>query len=264
MIESINAMFDLSGQVALITGGGRGIGLSMAHALVAAGCAVALQDIDLAVAQQEADTINKTGGKAMAFGGDIFDMSLPAKLVAEVVEKFGRLDILVNNAAPQQQKRWTDLTVEDFEQGLRSVLISPFLFIQQVLPIFQEQRSGRIINLGSIQQRAANPDMLPYSVSKGALERITLGLCRELAKDNITINQIAPGWINTYRNREQLDSSEKVAQLGRDHVPIGRLGVADDFRGVILLLCSKAGDYITGETIYIDGGLGAGARPWCD
>jgi NAD(P)-dependent dehydrogenase (short-subunit alcohol dehydrogenase family) len=97
--------------------------------------------------------------------------------------------------------------------------------------------------------------MLAYSISKGGLEKITTGLAREMAHHNVTINQIAPGWINTYRNRHHLTSPEMVAELGKARVPMGRLGEPDDFRATILYLCSRAGDYITGQTIFIDGGL---------
>jgi gluconate 5-dehydrogenase len=257
MSESISAIFDLTGKVALLTGSGRGIGLAMAQTLTVAGCAVALQDIDLTVAQKEADAINQLGGRAIAFGGDICDLTLPARLVAEVIQQFGRLDILVNNASIQQQKPWTQVTVDEMRQQFDADLISPILFMQTVWPIFKQQQSGRIINIGSVQQRAANPGMFPYSLSKGALEKITKGLCKDLAKDNITINQVAPGWINTHRNRHHLTSPEVVEQMGKKHVPIGRIGEPKDFRGIILLLCSEAGSYITGQTIFVDGGMGS-------
>ena len=250
-------MFDLSGQVALITGAGRGIGLAMAQALAAAGCAVALQDIDLPIAQQQADAINKTGAKAVAFGGDIYDLTLPARLVTEVIQQLGQLNILVNNAAVQLEKNWLSVSAEELQKEFQADLISPILFIQTVWPIFKLQKSGRIINLGSVQQRAATPGMFPYSISKGALEKITRGLCREMAQHNVTINQIAPGWISaTHRNRKQLSSPEVIAEMGK-HVPLGRLGEPGDFRGIILLLCSAAGSYITGQSIFVDGGMSA-------
>jgi NAD(P)-dependent dehydrogenase (short-subunit alcohol dehydrogenase family) len=252
-----DAMFELSGKVALFTGAGRGIGLAMAQSLAEVGCAVAIQDIDLEVAKSEADAINRTGRKAIAYGGDVTDTALPAQLVAEVIRDFGRLDVLVNNAAIQTEKNWIEITANEIERDLRADLITPILFIQQVVPIFRRQRFGRIINIGSIQQRQANGHMFAYSIAKGGLEKVTSGLARELAKDNITINCIAPGWINTYRNRHHLASPEKVQEVGKAHVPIGRLGEPDDFRGIIRLLCGPAGDYITGQSIYVDGGMGA-------
>lgn len=255
MSDAISALFDMSGKVALLTGAGRGIGLAMAKALSSAGCAIALQDIDLDVARAEAAAINSSGGRAVAFGGDICDLTLPARLIGEVVKEFGRLDVLVNNASIQMPKPWTQETTAGIEEQFAADLISPILFIQQAYAIFKQQKSGRIINMGSVQQRGATGDMFPYSISKGGLEKITAGLCREMASNGVTINQIAPGWCNTHRNRDYLTTPEVVAQLGKKHVPIGRLGEPDDFRGIILLLCSNAGSYITGQQIFIDGGL---------
>jgi NAD(P)-dependent dehydrogenase (short-subunit alcohol dehydrogenase family) len=255
MDNAVASMFDLTGQVAVLTGAGRGIGLAMAQTLAAAGCSIALQDIDESIAQQEVDAITQTGGRAIAFGGDIRDLTLPARLISQVMNHFGRLDILVNNASIQSGAPWTECKVEDMRENLEADLISPIVFIQQVWPILKQQRSGRIINIGSIQQRAVNPRMMPYSLSKGGLEKVTRGLCREMAACNVTINQIAPGWVNTYRNRHQLTSPEVVEQLGKTRIPLGRLGEPSDFRGIILLLCSPAGSYITGQTIFVDGGL---------
>jgi NAD(P)-dependent dehydrogenase (short-subunit alcohol dehydrogenase family) len=258
MNDSLATLFDLSGKVALLTGAGRGIGLAMAKTLAAAGCAIALQDIDLSIAQEETIAINAAGGKAIAYGGDIADMSLPGRLVSDVLKDFGRLDVLVNNASVQAEKHWMELSVEEIEHDFHADLLSPILFIRQVWPIFKKQHSGRIINMGSIQQRRANPGMFPYSISKGGLEKITSGLAREMARENVTINQIAPGWISaTHRNRHHLTTPEVVEDLGKQNVPVGRLGNPNDFRGIILLLCSDAGHYITGQTIFIDGGLSA-------
>jgi len=257
MAHSVEALFEMTGKVALLTGAGRGIGLAMARMLSAAGCAIALQDIELPVAQAEVDAINRDGGKAAAFGGDIRDLTLPARLTAQVLETFGRLDVLVNNASIQATTHWSQVPVEQMQEHFNADLISPILFIQQAWPIFKQQKSGRIINIGSVQQRGANPGMFAYSISKGGLEKLTSGLYREMAEFNVTINQIAPGWINTYRNRGQLTSPEVVEKVGRQNVPIGRLGVPDDFRGIILLLCSNAGSYITGQSIFVDGGLSA-------
>jgi NAD(P)-dependent dehydrogenase (short-subunit alcohol dehydrogenase family) len=250
-----DVMFDMTGKVALFTGAGRGIGLAMAQSLADAGCAVAIQDIDLQVAQAEAQAINAAGGKAIAYGGDVTDITLPARLIADVIRDFGRLDVLVNNASIQSEKDWLEVKPEEFERDMRADLLVPILLLQLAVPLFKQQRSGRIVNIGSVQQRRANRNMLAYSLSKAGLEKITLGLARELAKDNITINCIAPGWINTLRNRHYLTSPEVVQQMGKAHVPMGRLGEPSDFRGIIRLLCSSAGQYITGQTIYVEGGM---------
>ncbi len=252
-----DAIFNMRGTVTLLTGAGRGIGLAMAKAIASAGGAVAIQDIDLAIAQREVDAINQTGGKAIASGGDIADLTLPARLVADVMERLGGLHVLVNNASIQEMKHWMQVTPAEMEAQHRANVISPLLFIQQAVPIFRKQKFGRIVNIGSIQQRGANPDMLPYSLSKGALEKLTKGLARELARDNITMNLIAPGWINTYRNSGFFKSQDVVIEAGKKAVPLGRIGEPEDFAGIALLLCSQAGRYITGQSIFVDGGMSA-------
>ena len=257
MTSSIFDIFDMTGQVALLTGAGRGIGLAMAQTLAAVGCAVAVQDIEPGVAQAEVDAINSAGGRAIALGGDIRDLALPQRLIGEVVNRLGRLDVLVNNGSIQQEKNWTQVNAKEIQQQFEADLVSPILFIQEAWKIFKQQRSGRIINIGSVQQRAATAEMFAYSISKGGLEKVTHGLCREMAKYNVTINQIAPGWCNTYRNRAHLPSPEVAAEVGKKNIPIGRLGVPEDFRGIALLLCSSAGSYITGQSIFVDGGMSA-------
>lgn len=248
--------FRLDGRIALITGSGRGIGLGIARALVSAGCAVALQDIDLPVAQQEAQRMEQEGGRAIALGGDITDLSLPARAVQETVARLGGLHILVNNASIQAGKPWPEMSVEEMERQARADLLSPLVFSQAALPHLRQGGYGRIINIGSIQQKAGNPHMIVYSMSKAALVNLTTGLARSLAKEQITVNLIAPGWYNTLRNRDSFPDAEALKNAGR-HVPIGRIGEPDDCGGAALLLCSPAGAYITGQSLFVDGGLSA-------
>ena len=129
------------------------------------------------------------------------------------------------------------------------------LLCQQAVPIFRGQGFGRIINLGSIQQKTGNASMLPYAASKSALENITKALARELAKDQITVNMLSPGWFNTWRNRHDFKTPEDMIATGKRAVPLGRIGEPQDCGGVALLLCSDAGAYITGQTIFVDGGM---------
>lgn len=252
-MESVN--FRLDGKAALVTGAGRGIGLGIARALASAGCAVAIQDIELDVAQREADAINREGGRAIALGGDITDLSLPKQLVRQTVEKFGGMHILVNNAAIQIEKRWTDFTVEEIHRVVDADFVSLILLCQEVAPIFSRQKLGRIINIGSIQQRVGNPDMLPYSMAKAAMENLTRGLARVLAPDGITVNLLCPGYFNTWRNRDQFQTPQDLIERGRQYVPQGHIGEPEDVGGIALMLASDAGSYITGQTIYVDGGM---------
>jgi NAD(P)-dependent dehydrogenase (short-subunit alcohol dehydrogenase family) len=250
----IDTRWRLDGKVALLTGAGRGIGLSMAKTLAAAGAAVVIQDIDLSVAETEAEAIVASGGTAVALGGDITDPQLPYTLVRETVKRLGGIHILINNAAIQSSRPWLTLTLEELEREFHADLVAPIRLCQVVTPIFQGQKFGRIINLGSIQQQGGNPGMLPYSLSKVGLVGLTTALARSLAKDQITVNLIAPGYINTWRNRHEFRTQQDVIERGK-WVPMGRVGEPADFDGITLLLCSDAGAYITGQSIYVDGGM---------
>ena len=247
--------FRVDGKVALITGAGRGIGLAIAKALAAHGASVAIQDIDLAVAQTEAGVINASGGKAIALGGDIGDLALPERLVQETVAALGGLHILINNAAIQIGCHWLRSSPDEMQRQIIADLIAPIRLCQLAVPIFKAQHFGRIINIGSIQQKKGNVHMLGYSLSKAALEKFTIAIAREVAKDQITVNLIAPGWVNTYRNRQDFTSPEELKEKGK-HIPLGRIAEPEDHEGIALLLCSDAGSYITGQSIHVDGGLG--------
>ena len=248
----------LDGKVALITGSGRGIGLAIAEAFADCGAAVAVQDIDLNVAQVSAEQINQRGGgRAIALGGDINDLTLPDRLVNEVNAKLGGFHILVNNASIQSSDNWLNVSVEKMQQEFGADLISPILFCQAAARIMKPQRYGRIINLGSIQQVTANAKMLAYSLSKSAIEKLSTCLARELAKDMITVNTIAPGWVaGTVRNEGNFKNEQDKIEKGKKHIPLGRVGEPSDCAGTAVLLCSEAGEYITGQTIYITGGMG--------
>jgi NAD(P)-dependent dehydrogenase (short-subunit alcohol dehydrogenase family) len=246
--------FNLDNRVALLTGAGRGIGRGIAQALASAGCAVAIQDIDEDVAQEVARGIEAKGGCAIALGGDITDLDLPAQLVAQTREQLGGLHIVVNNAAIQIEKSWLELSREEIEMQIRADQITPMMLCQLAAPIFREQGWGRVLNVGSIQGLKGNPGMLAYSISKAALENMTRALARDLAPHGITVNIISPGYFDTYRNRSQFPNEEEKKKRG-EWLPMKRVGDPEDCGGIALLLCSDAGSYITGQTIYVDGGI---------
>jgi NAD(P)-dependent dehydrogenase (short-subunit alcohol dehydrogenase family) len=249
--------FRLDGKIALITGSGRGIGLGMAHALAANGCAVAIQDIDVDVAGQAAEDIRRDwGARAIALGGDVTDLTLPERLVKQTVDQLGGIHILINNAAIQQHEHWLEMSLQSMERQVRADLMAPVVLCQQVVPIFKRQRWGRIINMGSIQGKGGNPTMLAYAMSKAALANMTIGLARDLVKDGITVNLIAPGYFDTYRNREQFPDEQAKKERAK-WVPMEIIGDPEDCSGAALLLCSDAGYYITGQILYVDGGLSA-------
>ena len=251
--------FNLNGRVALVTGAGRGIGLGIARALASAGCAIAIQDLDLAVARGAANAIEKSGGRAIALGGDITDVKLPDRLVRDTVKQLGGLHILVNNASVQSHQHWTGLTLKEFDRTMHANCFTPIRLCQAAAEILREQRWGRILNVGSIQQMTGNETMLAYAMSKAALANMTLALARDFAGDGITVNNLAPGYFHTVRN-PQLDSAQERKKAGL-RIPLGRVGEPADAGGIALLLCSQAGQYITGQTIYVDGGISARFGP---
>lgn len=250
--------FRLDGKIALVTGAGRGIGLAISQALASVGCAVAIQDIEVNVAAAEADKIVAAGGRAVALGGDMTDLSVPKSLVDQTVAELGGLHILVNNAAVQVYKpNWLDLTVAEIDIQLRADFTSPILLCQLAAPIFKSQKFGRIINIGSIQGKVGTPGMLAYSMCKAAMQNLTLALAKELGPDGVTVNLLAPGFFNTWRNREQFTGPDDVRAEHTKWLPIQRAGLPDDFAGIAVFLASDTSAYVTGQLIGVDGGMSA-------
>ena len=239
---------------ALVTGAARGIGLAIVHALAWAGCAVAIQDLDLAEAKKRARELNEAGDvRAIALGGNIEKPALANKLVAQTVKSLGGLHILVNNASVQSRQRWTELDLKEFDRTMDANVATPMRLCAAAEPIFRRQRWGRIVNIGSIQQLSGNENMLAYAMSKVALANMTIALARDLAPVGITVNMIAPGYFNTLRN-PRLHSEAGRRDAG-SRIPAGRVGEPRDVAGAALALCSPAGQYITGQVLYVDGGL---------
>jgi NAD(P)-dependent dehydrogenase (short-subunit alcohol dehydrogenase family) len=246
--------YSVKDKIALITGAGRGIGMAIAENLAAQGAAVAVQDIELAVALEVADRINKAGGKAVAFDGDASDTSIAPRWVNQTVEQLGGINILINNAAVQKVTPWMEVSPEEMEWQYRANIITPLRLAAVAVPHFKTAKWGRIINVGSIQMLRGTPFMLAYSMTKAAMHNMTTGMARDLAGDQITVNTLAPGYFNTYRNRKDFQKPEDLEIRGK-RIPIGRIGEPVDCVGVTLLLCSEAGSYITGQVMHVDGGM---------
>jgi NAD(P)-dependent dehydrogenase (short-subunit alcohol dehydrogenase family) len=248
--------FRLDGKVALLTGAARGIGHGIARVLAEQGCAVAIQDIDEAVARETAQSIAaETGVRAIALGGDIADIAAVEQLVPRTIEQLGGLHILVNNAGIQADKHYREQSVNEIERQFRANLTAAMRLIQIAAPILQGQKWGRVLNIGSIQGRRGNTNNLPYGMTKSALAHMTQSLARELTRDGVTINCIAPGWFDTLRNAKFITQQNR--EEAKRAIPVGRHGNDFDCAGFALLLCSDAGLYITGQTITVDGGLTA-------
>lgn len=247
-------MFDLGDQVAIVTGGNSGIGLGMAKGLAAAGAAILVAGRDEEKNARAVAELEKAGGRAAGFAGDLSSEETCRSLVDAAVKAFGRLDILVNNAGITFRKQPQDYTMSEWHQVMDTNLTAAFVCSQAAYPHFLVAGGGKIINIGSMLSIFGTDFGLAYASSKGGLVQITKVLACAWAKDNIQANVILPGWIDTpftRVGREQVPGlNEKV--LAR--TPMGRWGDPSDFAGITVLLASPASDFITGAVIPVDGG----------
>lgn len=249
----------LKDQVALVTGGSRGIGKAIVQALAREGAKVAFVykgSKDAAESLQA--EIAQAGGAAKAVQGDVADPEAAKRIVADVLTEWGRVDILVNNAGVIRDGLFVRMDADAWKSVLTTNLDGTFYFCRAVAEqMALKQRSGRIINVSSVAAEHVNSGQANYAASKGAVNSLTRALAVELGSRRVTVNAVAPGFIET-------DMSEAVRNKAGDFiakklVPLRRLGKPDDIAGVVLFLAGPAGAYITGQVITVDGGLSLGA-----
>jgi len=246
---------ELQGRHALVTGGGTGIGRAIALGLGRAGATVVVNySRSRGEAEAAVEEIRKAGGQAGAVQADVTDEGQVAGLVRTAVAMFGGLDILVANAGGRTvDAPTTALTGEQWDEALNLNCKSVFFCVKQAIPHLPERR-GRIIVTSSISARSgADPGMLVYAAAKGALNNMVRNWAKELAPQGITVNAIAPGIIRT-RLHERFTAAEEYRKL-IERIPLGRDGLPEDCVGAVLLLAGQGGDYITGQTIEINGGM---------
>jgi 3-oxoacyl-[acyl-carrier protein] reductase len=243
---------DLSGQVALVTGASRGIGKAIALALGRSKAKVACVARDTAKLAETVSAITSAGGQAEAFACDVTNGGAVQELVESIAEKWGRLDILVNNAGITRDTLLPRMSDEQWDEVLTTNLRGTFLFTRAATRPMMSQRYGRIINISSVSGLIGNAGQANYSASKAAVIGFTRTVSKELAGRKITVNAIAPGFIE----------SEMTAKLGealndqvKTRIPAKRLGSPDEVADVVLFLASPSSSYITGQCITIDGGL---------
>lgn len=248
----------LKDQVAIVTGGSRGIGRAVVEALAKEGAKVAFvyKGSAEAAGKLEAD-VAAVGGIAKAYQGDVADPAVAPRIVDAVVKEWGRLDILVNNAGVIRDGLFVRMSAEDWKTVIGTNLDGVFYFCRAAADLMvMKQKSGRIVNISSIAADHVNAGQTNYAASKGGINAFTRALAVECAKRNVTVNAVAPGFIET-------DMSEAVRNKAGDLVtkmiPMKRLGQPADIAGVVLFLCSPASAYITGQLITVDGGLSLGA-----
>lgn len=247
-----NPMFDLTGRVALVTGGNGGIGLGMALGLAQAGASVVVVGRDTA---KNADAVAQLGGKAFAVVADVTKKAECEAAVAAAEQKFGRLDILVANAGTSIRKQPQDFTEADWHHVIDTNLTSTLFSAQAAYPAMKRAGGGKVITIGSMMSIFGSSYAGAYAASKGGVVQLTRSLAVAWAPDNIQANCVLPGWIDTALTRK---AREQVAGL-QDKVtgrsPIGRWGVPADMSGVAVFLAAPASDFVTGTAIPVDGGF---------
>jgi len=260
---TIAHLFDLSGKVALVTGGTMGIGQAIAFRLAEAGAAVMIADIDLEGAGKTVKEIKSRGGSAHAVRADISDTSAAGETVRSTIEAFGRLDILVNNAGIYPFKPFLEISEQDWDRVLDINLKGTFFFSQAAArEMIEAGRGGKIINMASRGGISPRPNMSHYGASKAGVCMLTKSLALELAPHNILVNAVTPAVVVTPGTLAQVPPGQTADQQGSDskagsmmaRIPLQRFGYPDDIAGVALFLASGASDYITGSLIMVDGG----------
>ncbi|HYD05413.1 MAG TPA: 3-oxoacyl-ACP reductase family protein [Reyranella sp.] len=240
-------MTDLTGRVALVTGGSRGIGRAIAVSLADAGAAVAVNYREKAAeAEAVAGAIHAKGGKAHAVRADVSQAGEVARMIAEVERALGPVDVLVNNAGIGLVRTVDDLTEADFDTTIAVNLKSVFLCTQAVIPGMRRRQWGRIVNISSGAARGAGGVGPHYNASKAGMEGMTRGYAARLVKDGITVNAVAPSLIETDMVKQGLASSAS-------RIPLGRFGTPDECAQVVLMLAGNA--YMTGQTVALSGGM---------
>jgi 3-oxoacyl-[acyl-carrier protein] reductase len=245
-------MFSLKDKVAVVTGASQGIGRDTALALSSAGAKVAVAARSEEKLTALVNEITAAGGQALAMKMDVADAEQVKVGFKQVVEKFGRLDILVNNAAITRDGLAMRMKLEDWEAVLRTNLTGAHLCIQQALPVMMKARTGRIINISSVVAEMGNAGQANYVAAKAGLIGLTKAIAIEISSRNITVNAVAPGFIETPMTDVL---SDKVKEELKTRIPLGRMGSTRDVAAAIVFLASDEAGYITGHVLDVNGGL---------
>jgi glucose 1-dehydrogenase len=246
----------LENKVALVTGGSLGIGAGIIKRLAAEGAAVTLDYFrDQGPAEDIAAGIKKEGGKALVVQADVAKIEDLQKLIDQTVKTFGRLDLMVNNAGIERPKPFTEVTPDDFDRQIGVDLRGPFFGTQlAVKQMIAQGGGGVIINISSVHEDLPMPGNVVYCMGKGGLRMFTRTLANTLAEHHIRIVNIGPGAIATPINKQTLEDPQKLKEL-KAEIPLGRVGQPEDIAAGVAWLASDEASYITGTTIFIDGGL---------
>jgi 2-deoxy-D-gluconate 3-dehydrogenase len=248
------AQFELTGKVAIVTGGNGGIGLGMAEGLARAGATIVVAARNGQKSAAAVERLQKAGARASSVEVDVADRASVMAMARAVLDRYQRIDILVANAGINIRKPPQDFAPDEWQKVLDVNLNGPFWCAQAVHPAMQAQRGGKIITIGSMTSIFGVPFAVAYSATKGAVVQLTRSLATAWAKDNIQVNAVLPGWIDTDLTR---GARQQVAGLHERVVartPAGRWGDPADFAGIAVFLASRGSDFVTGTAIPVDGG----------
>jgi 2-deoxy-D-gluconate 3-dehydrogenase len=250
-------LFDLTGRVAIVTGGNGGIGLGMAKGMVAAGANVVVAGRNGKKNAAAVRELERGGGKAAAVEADSTDEGSCRAMCEQAAERFGRLDILVNNAGISIRKQPEAFTLAEWREVIDTNLNAAFACAQAAYPHMTKGGGGKIVNIGSMLSIFGAAFAAPYAASKGGIVQMTKALASAWGKDNIQANAILPGWIDTDLTRSARQQVPGLHERVLARTPAGRWGAPDDLAGIAVFLASPASDFITGAAITVDGGYSA-------
>ena len=247
--------FDLRGKVAIVTGGNGGIGLGMARGLAEAGAAIAIVGRDEAKSNAAVADLDPCGARAIAVVADVTDEAAVIAMAELVRRKLGRIDILVNNAGINIRKPPHALSLAEWDSVIKTNLTSAFLCSQAVYPAMKDAGGGKIINIGSMMSIFGASFAPAYAASKGGIVQLTRSCAVAWAADNIQVNAVLPGWIDTDLTRRAREQIAGLHDKVLARTPASRWGAPTDFAGIAVFLASRGSDFLTGTAIPVDGGF---------
>lgn len=250
-----SSRFDLRGKVAIVTGGNGGIGLGMARGLADAGAGIAVVGRNEAKSKAAVEDLRQRGVKAIAVATDVTDKAAIEAMIARVVKDLGRIDILVNNAGMSIRKPPHELELDEWNKVIETNLTSAFLCSKLAYPSLKASGNGKVINIGSMMSIFGASFATAYAASKGGIVQYTRACANAWAPDNIQVNAILPGWIDTDLTRGARQQVSGLHERVLARTPAGRWGDIDDFAGIAVFLASPASNFVTGTAIPVDGGF---------